>query len=51
MRKEGIPFENAFKVIECIAAGDEEKPARIRTLQETYKKEDLNEVSGYAGLL
>jgi hypothetical protein len=51
MRKEGIPFESALKVIECIAVDDEEKHARIRTLQETYKKEDLHEVSGYSGLL
>jgi hypothetical protein len=51
MRKEGIPFESALKVIECIAADDEEKPARIRTLQETYQKEHLDKVSGYTGLL
>ena len=51
MRKEGIPFESAFKVIDGIALDDEERPARIRTLEETYKKEDLQEVSGYAGLL
>jgi hypothetical protein len=51
MRKEGIPFESALKVIETIAEDDEEKSARIRTLRETYKKEDLNGLSGYAGLL
>ncbi|MFL6433014.1 MAG: hypothetical protein ACJ71O_04675, partial [Nitrososphaeraceae archaeon] len=51
MRKEGIAFDSALKVIEGIAADDEEKPARIRTLEETYKKEDLNKVSGYPGLL
>ncbi|MFL6376626.1 MAG: bifunctional DNA primase/polymerase, partial [Nitrososphaeraceae archaeon] len=51
MRKEGIVFDSVLKVIECIAADDEEKPARIRTLEETYKKEDLNKVSGYSGLL
>jgi hypothetical protein len=51
MRKEGISFESAFKVIECIAADDEEKPARIRTLEETYKKEDLDKICGYSGLL
>jgi mannitol/fructose-specific phosphotransferase system IIA component len=42
MRKEGISFGSALKVIECIAADDEEKSARIRTLGETYKKEDLD---------
>jgi Bifunctional DNA primase/polymerase, N-terminal len=51
MRKEGIPFESAFKVIECIAADDEEKSARIRTLQETYKKQELGKICGYSGLL
>ena len=51
MRKEDIAFQSAIKVIESIAEDDEEKPARIRTLQETYKKEDLHDVSGYSGLL
>jgi Bifunctional DNA primase/polymerase, N-terminal len=51
MRKEGVTFESGLKVIETIAADDEEKSARIRTLQETYKKEDLDGLSGYAGLL
>jgi O-phosphoseryl-tRNA(Cys) synthetase len=44
MRKEGVSFESALKVIESIAANDEEKSDRIRTLQETYKKEDLDNV-------
>src|SRR5215217_5076344 len=51
MRKEGIPFESALNVIKCIAADDEEKSARIRTLVETYKKQDLDKVCGYSGLL
>jgi hypothetical protein len=51
MRKEGIAFDSALKVIETIAADDEEKPARIRTLEETYKKECLNKICGYSGLL
>jgi hypothetical protein len=51
MRKEGIAFESALRIIECIAADDEEKPARIRTLEETYKKQVLDNVCGYAGLL
>jgi hypothetical protein len=51
MRKEGIEFDSAMKVIECIAVDDEEKPARIRTLEETYKKQDLDKVCGYSGLL
>ena len=51
MRKEGVGLKSAFKVIELIAADDEEKPARIRTLEETYKKQDLHKVCGYSGLL
>jgi hypothetical protein len=50
MRKEDISFHGALKVIERIAADDEEKSARIRTLEETYKKEDLDNVCGYSGL-
>jgi hypothetical protein len=51
MRKDGIAFQSALKVIEGIAEDDEEKAARIRTLEETYKKQDLHNVSGYSGLL
>ncbi|MFL6378716.1 MAG: bifunctional DNA primase/polymerase, partial [Nitrososphaeraceae archaeon] len=51
MRKGGISFDSALKVIECIAVDDEEKPARIRTLEETYKKQDLDKVCGYSGLI
>jgi hypothetical protein len=51
MRKEGISFHSALKVVETIAAEDEEKSARIRTLEETYKKQDLGKVCGYSGLL
>ena len=50
MRKEDMSFQSALKVIESIAADDEEKPARIRTLEETYKKQDLDRVCGYSGL-
>jgi Bifunctional DNA primase/polymerase, N-terminal len=51
MRKEGIAFESSLKVLESIAADDEEKSARIRTLEETYKKQDLDKICGYSGLL
>jgi hypothetical protein len=44
-------FDSPLKVIDGIAADDDEKPARIRTLEETYKKQDLNKVCGYLGLL
>lgn len=51
MRKSAITFDTAIKVIESIAEDDEEKSARIRTLEETYKKQDLDKVCGYSGLL
>jgi hypothetical protein len=51
MRKEGISFHSALKVVETIAVEDEEKSARIRTLEEAYKKEELDKVCGYSGLL
>jgi hypothetical protein len=51
MRKEGVSFGSALKVIEAIVAEDEEKSARIRTLRETYKKHDLDKVCGYSGLV
>ena len=34
-----------------MAENDEEKQARFRTVGETYKKQDLNGISGYSGLL
>ena len=51
MRKADISFDSTLKAIETIAADDEEKPARIKTLEETYKKQNLHKVSGYLGLL
>ncbi|MFL6420086.1 MAG: bifunctional DNA primase/polymerase [Nitrososphaeraceae archaeon] len=51
MKKEGIAFDSALKVIDYIATDDEEKAARIRTLEETYKKQDLDKICGYSGLL
>ncbi len=46
MRKEGIPFESAFKVIECIAADDEEKSARIRTCKKHIKNKNWAKYAG-----
>ncbi|HSF51270.1 MAG TPA: bifunctional DNA primase/polymerase, partial [Nitrososphaeraceae archaeon] len=51
LRKLGIPLETAEKIITELAKDDEEKGTRIRTLHETYKKQDLNEIAGYSGLL
>jgi len=50
LMKEGVAIDSARKIIEGIYEHDEEKNARIRTLEDTYKKEDLNDVKGYSGL-
>lgn len=39
LRKEGIAIESVCKVVEDLAENDEEKQARFRPVQETYKKE------------
>ena len=49
--KECVTIDDARKIIEGIYEQDEEKDARVRTLEETYKKEDPNNVEGYSGLL
>ncbi|PWU82268.1 MAG: hypothetical protein DLM72_02700 [Candidatus Nitrosopolaris wilkensis] len=51
LRKEGIVIRTARKVIQSICEDDEEKAARIRTLEETYRKEWSNDIKGYSGLL
>ena len=51
MRKLDIPLEDAKELITELAKDDEEKDNRIRTLHETYKKQDLDEIAGYSGLL
>jgi hypothetical protein len=51
LRKLGILLEDAEEIIIELAKDDEEKHNRIRTLHETYKKEDLDEIAGYSGLL
>jgi hypothetical protein len=51
LKKEGILIESARKVIQGICEDDEEKDARLRTLEETYQKEAVNDIKGYSGLL
>jgi P4 family phage/plasmid primase-like protien len=51
MRKEGIEYESVRKLIESLAETDEEIQARLRTLDETYEKQDLEKICGYSGLL
>lgn len=51
LRKEGITINDAREIIEGICKEDEEKAARIRTLEETYRKDDFNDLKGYSGLV
>ena len=50
LRKLGVSLEDAEEIITELTKNDEEKHNRIRTLQETYKKE-IEEIAGYSGLL
>ena len=49
LRKEGIVIDTARQVIQGICV-DGEKDARLRTLEETYHKEGVNDLKGYSGL-
>jgi hypothetical protein len=51
LRKRGVPIEDARRVIASLSEGDEERQDRIRTLEETYAKDDLTHIKGYSGLL
>ena len=50
LRKLGVSLEAGQEIINGLAKDDEEKDNRIRTLHETYKKQDLKEIAGYSGL-
>ncbi len=41
---------NSGKIIEELAIDDEEKGNRIRTIKETYEKQDLEHISGFSVL-
>ena len=51
LRKKGVKIEQSYKAIESLSEGDEERQSRIRTLQETYSKDNLSNIKGYSGLL
>jgi hypothetical protein len=51
MRKENVSIDSARKVIDGLTEYDEEKQERFVTLEATYNKADLDDVSGYTGLL
>jgi hypothetical protein len=51
LRKLGVSLKDAEELINELAKNDEEKGNRIRTLNETYKKQDLDDIAGYSGLL
>jgi hypothetical protein len=51
LRKEDVTMDDASKIVEGIYEEDEEKAARIKTVEETYRKESFNDLKGYSGLL
>ena len=51
LRKLGVSLEDAEEFVNELAKDDEEKSNRTRTLNETYKKQDVDEIAGYSGLL
>jgi hypothetical protein len=51
LRKEELTIESARKVVEGLAAGDEELPDRLTTVEDTYSKDNADEIMGYAGLV
>ena len=51
LRKLGLSYNNAEKIINELAIDDEERKSRIKTLKETYQEQDLDQVAGYSGLL
>ena len=51
LRKLGVSYDNAEKIIKELVISDEERNNRIKTLRETYQKQNLEEVAGYSYLL
>jgi hypothetical protein len=51
LRKLGLSYDNAEKIVKELAKEDEERNSRIITLRETYQKQDLGKIAGYSGLL
>jgi len=51
LRKENVSIDAARRIMELIAQDDEEKQDRLRTLEATYTKKDLNAIKGYSGFL
>ena len=51
LKKENVVIEHTEKLIKLLSEGDEERQNRIRTLQETYAKDNMSRIKGYSGLL
>jgi hypothetical protein len=51
LKKEGITIESVRKIVEGLASDDEELPDRLATLEDTYSKQNADEIKGYQGLL
>ena len=44
LRKLGVNYDNAEKIIKELAIEDEQRNSRIITLKETYQKQDLEQI-------
>ncbi|HEX6281376.1 MAG TPA: DNA polymerase domain-containing protein [Nitrososphaera sp.] len=51
LRKEGITLESACKVVEELAENDEELHDRLTTLNDTYQKNNYDDIRGFSGLV
>jgi hypothetical protein len=51
LRKKGVVIDRAYEIIDSLSEEDEERQNRIRTLRETYAKDDQSNIKGYSGLL
>jgi hypothetical protein len=49
--KEGITLESARKVVEELAENDEELHDRLTTLNDTYQKNNSDDIRGFSGLV
>ncbi len=51
LRKLGVSYDNAEKIIKELVKDDGERNNRIKTLKETYQKPSLEQIAGYSRLL
>lgn len=51
LRKENVSLSSAKKLVKALAQDDEQMKDRLRTLNDTFEKDDLTKIKGYSGLL